>query len=233
MDVREKLDLVEMPRDVDKPVLLRFDPTYDPILRMQLSADVSLSRLRAIAEDELKKGLEAVEGVAAVKVSGGREEQIRIEIDEKRLAEIGIPITEVTNVLRQENLNQASGSLYDLDASYLVRMLNEFRTVDEIRGIVLRDQQGKPILLGDVAQVWRGVKDRGVITRYNGDESGRAGDLQGRRRQHRAPSRDAVKARLDSLKKGKTFPKNVESTIVFNQADFISESVYNVLSTRR
>jgi hydrophobic/amphiphilic exporter-1 (mainly G- bacteria), HAE1 family len=37
MDVREKLDLLEMPRDVDKPVLLRFDPTYDPILRMQLS----------------------------------------------------------------------------------------------------------------------------------------------------------------------------------------------------
>jgi len=229
MDVREKLDLIEMPRDVDKPVLLRFDPTYDPILRMQLSANVSLSQLRTIAEDDIKKGLEAVAGVAAVKVSGGREEQIRIELDEKRLAELGIPITEVTNVLRQENLNQASGSLYDLDASYLVRMLNEFRTIEEIRRIVLRNQQGKPILLGDVAEVWRGVKDRGVITRYNGEESVelaiyKEGDA------NTVTVARAVQSRLDALKKDKTFPKDVETTIVFNQADFISASVDNVLS---
>ena len=229
MDVREKLDLIELPRDIDKPVLLRFDPTYDPILRMQLSADVSLSRLRTIAEEEMKKGLEAVEGVAAVKVSGGREEQIRIELDEKRLAEVGIPITEVTNVLRQENLNQASGSLYDLEASYMVRMLNEFRDVDEIRRIVLRDQQGKAILLGDVAEVWRGVKDRGVITRYNGEESVelaiyKEGDA------NTVTVARAVKDRLEAVKKDKTFPKGVETTIVFNQADFISASVNNVLS---
>ncbi|MBI1356326.1 MAG: AcrB/AcrD/AcrF family protein [Acidobacteria bacterium] len=229
MDVREKLDLIEMPRDVDKPVILRFDPTYDPILRLQLSADVSLSRLRTIAEEDLKKGLEAVEGVAAVKVSGGREEQIRIELDEKRLAELGIPITEVTNVLRQENINQASGSLYDLDANYLVRMLNEFRTVDEMRRIVLRDQQGKPILLGDVAEVWRGVKDRGVITRFNGKESVELAIYKEGDANTVTVSR-AVLSRLDTLKKGKTFPKGVETTVVFNQAEFIQASVDNVLS---
>ena len=55
-----------------------------------------------------------------MKVVGGREEQIRIEIDEKRLAELNIPITEVTNTLRQGNLNQAGGSLYDLDAKSLL-----------------------------------------------------------------------------------------------------------------
>ncbi len=229
MDVREKLDLLEMPRDVSKPVLLRFDPTYDPILRMQLSAAVSLSRLRTIAEEDVKKGLEAVQGVAAVKVSGGREEQIRIELDEKRLAELRIPITEVTNILRQENLNQASGSLYDLDASYLVRMLNEFRTVEEISRIVLRDQQGKPVLLGDVAKVWRGVKDRGVITRFNGEESVELAVYKEGDANTVTVARD-VKNRLEALKKGKTFPEGVETTIVFNQADFISASVNNVLS---
>ncbi len=228
LDVREKLDLVQVPRDAERPVILRFDPSFDPILRMQLSASTSLARLRTIAEEELKKQLEAVEGVAAVKVAGGREEQIRIEIDEKRLAELGIPITEVTNILRQENLNQASGALYDFDASYLIRMLNEFRTVEEIQGIIVRNQDGRQVVLGDVAEVWRGVKDRGVITRFGGHESVelaiyKEGDA------NTVTVARGLEQRLEQIKKSKNYPKETEVAIVFNQADFISESVDNVL----
>ncbi|MEE8586265.1 MAG: efflux RND transporter permease subunit, partial [Acidobacteriota bacterium] len=129
LEVREKLDFVILPRDAEKSVILRFDPSFDPIQRIRLySAELGLSRLRYAAEKELKKDLEATAGVAAVKVIGGLEEQIRIEVDEKRLADLGIPITDVTRVLAQENLNQATGVLYDQDANYLVRMLNQFRS---------------------------------------------------------------------------------------------------------
>jgi HAE1 family hydrophobic/amphiphilic exporter-1 len=230
IDVREKLDLIELPRDVGKPVILRFDPSYDPIMRVQLAGeDMGLARLRYVAEEEIKKRLEATDGVAAIKIAGGREEQIRIEIDEKRLAELGVPISEVTNILRAENLNQASGSLYDLDANYLVRMLNQFTSVEEIRNIIIRDQQGRKIVLGDVAEVWQGVKDRGVIARYNGKESVemaiyKEGDA------NTVTVAKAVKARLDAVSKEKTFPTGVTYEVVFNQADFISESVNNVLS---
>lgn len=230
IDVREKLDLIELPRDAGKPVILRFDPSYDPIMRVQLSGEMGLARLRYVAEQDLKKRLEATDGVAAIKVAGGREEQIRIEIDEKRLAELGVPISEVTNILRAENLNQASGSLYDLDANYLVRMLNQFTSVEEIRNIIIRDQQGRKIVLGDVAEVWQGVKDRGVIARYNGQESVevaiyKEGDA------NTVTVANTVKARLESLTKEKTFPQGVKYEVVFNQADFISESVDNVLSS--
>jgi HAE1 family hydrophobic/amphiphilic exporter-1 len=229
IDVREKLDLIELPRDVGKPVILRFDPSYDPIMRVQLSADMGLARLRYVAEEEMKKRLEATDGVAAIKIAGGREEQIRIEIDEKRLADLGVPISEVTNILRAENLNQASGSLYDLDANYLVRMLNQFTSVEEIRNIIIRDQEGRKIVLGDVAEVWQGVKDRGVIARYNGKESVemaiyKEGDA------NTVTVARAVKARLEAVTKEKTFPQGVTYEVVFNQADFISESVNNVLS---
>ncbi len=229
MDVREKLDLVQLPRDVKKPVILRFDPSFDPIMRLQLHADISLVRLRTIADRDVKKRLESVEGVAAVKIVGGREEQIRIELDEKKLAELGVPITEVTDTLRQENLNQASGSLYDLDANYLVRMLNEFRTVDEIREIVIRDTEGRRIVLGDIASVWRGERERSVIARYDGSESVemalyKEGDA------NTVTVAAAIKQRLGALKGEKTFPKGVEHAIVFNQADFISQSVANVLN---
>lgn len=229
IEVREKLDLLSLPQDAEKPVILRFDPSYDPIMRLQLYSDMSLSRLRTVAEEEMKKRLESVDGVAAIKVAGGREEQIRVEIDEKQLAELGIPITEVTQVLEQANLNRASGSLYDLDANYLVRMLNEFQTVDEIRGMIVRDSEGRRILLGDIAEVWRGTKDRGVIARYNGDESvelaiykeGDANTVQ---------VSEAVKIRLNQLKREEGFPQGLQWAVVFNQADFIFESVANVLN---
>ncbi|MGH9341743.1 MAG: efflux RND transporter permease subunit [Acidobacteriota bacterium] len=229
MDVREKLDLIELPRDVEKPVILRFDPSYDPIMRLQLYGDLSLTRLRYVADKEVKKSLESTEGVAAVKVVGGREEQIRIEIDEKRLADLGISITEVTWVIDQSNLNRASGSLYDLDANYLVRMLNEFQSVEEIQRIIIRDQDGRKVVLGDVAQVWRGVRDRDIIARFNGKESVelaiyKEGDA------NTVTVSEAVRARLKGLTDSKTFPQGVQYAVVSDQAEFINEAVDNVLS---
>lgn len=229
MDVREKLDVISLPRDAERPVILRFDPSYDPIMRMQLYGNLSLSRLRYAAEKEIQKALESTDGVAAVKVIGGLEEQIRIEIDEKRLAELRIPITQITDILRQENLNQASGSLYDLDANYLVRMLNEFRSVEEIHNIIIRDQEGRKIVLGDVARVWRGTKDRDIIARLDGKESVemaiyKEGDA------NTVTVSQAIHAKLNAIKGARNYPKGVEYKVVFDQANFIKSAVNDVLS---
>lgn len=230
LEVREKLDAVNLPRDVRRPVLLRFDPSNDPVMRIQVTGASSLSRLRYLAEKEIKRGLESVDGVAAIKVLGGVEEQIRIEIDEKKLGETGIPITEVTRILGQENLNQASGSLYDLDANYMVRVLNQFRGVDEMRGVVLRDQGGRRVLLSDVARVTRGGKDRETITRLNGTESVELAVYKEGDANAVTVSR-GVLARLDSMKKTNVFPKDVNHEVVFNQARFIEAAIDDVLQS--
>ncbi|MDA1314212.1 MAG: efflux RND transporter permease subunit [Acidobacteria bacterium] len=227
MDVREKLDGLTLPEDAVKPVVLRFDPSQDPIMRIQIFGEVSLSQLRYLGEKELKQGLELSEGVAAVKVLGGREEQILIDVDEERLAELGIPITELTNILRQENLNQASGSLYDQDARYMVRMLNEFRSIAEIQRIIVRDQQGRKVILADIADVRRGTKDREVIARLNGNESVELAIYKEGDANTVTVSR-AVRAKLASLEKGPSYPKGISYEIVFDQAGFISDSVNNV-----
>ena len=230
VDVREKLDLIEFPQDSERPVILRFDPANDPILRIQVHGGLTLARLRDIADREFSKRLEAVDGVAAVKVVGGREEQIRVEIDERRVAELGLSITQVTDILRQENLNQASGSLYDLDMNYMVRMVNEFRSVDEVRGIVVADQEGRKILVRDVARVWRGSKERDIIARYNGSESVemavyKEGDA------NTVIVARAVMELLEEMSKEQTFPQGVQTSAVFDQSRFITQSVDNVLSS--
>ena len=230
VEVREKLDLIDFPEDVQRPVLLRFDPSNDPIMRVQVHGGLTLAQLRDFAEREFKKRLEAVKGVAAVKIAGGREEQIRIAIDERRVAELGIPITQVTEILRQENLNQASGSLYDLDMNYMVRMVNEFRSVEEVRNIVVEDQSGRKILMKDVARVWRGSKERDIIARFNGSESVEMAVFKEGDANTVTVSR-AVRDRLESMRKEPTFPDGVETSPVFDQARFITGSVRHVLSS--
>ena len=229
VDVREKLDLIEFPQDSERPVILRFDPANDPILRIQVHGGLTLARLRDVADREFSKRLEAVEGVAAVKVVGGREEQIRVEIDERRVAEMGLSITQVTDILRQENLNQASGSLYDLDMNYMVRMVNEFRAVDDVRGIVIADDGGRKILLRDVARVWRGSKEREIIARYNGSESVEMAVYKEGDANTVTVSR-AVMDLLERMSKEPTFPQGVQTSAVFDQSRFITQSVDNVLS---
>lgn len=140
LDVIAKLDALQLPLDAKKPVTLRFDPTLDPVMRYALYYDeesieteqtddvqveyasdtedlnsrdaiTELKQLRIIADELLKKNLESSDGVAAVKISGGLEEEIQVNLDQRRLAYLNIPIESVTNILGAENVNLSGGLL--------------------------------------------------------------------------------------------------------------------------
>ncbi len=173
-DVREKLDQVFLPDDAERPLILRYDPTLDPIIRVGLygAPDASgLFRTRYIAEEDIKRKLETLPGVAAVKVKGGLEEEIRVELNEQQLTLIGIDIQQVKNRLAQENVNLAGGNLKEGQTEYLVRTLNEFKTVPEIREVVIGTWNNREIKIKDVANVSRTNREREIITRIDGQES--------------------------------------------------------------
>lgn len=170
-DVREKLDQVFLPPEAKKPLILKYDPTLDPIQRLGLYGDQSLFALRYLAEEEIKRELETLEGVAAVKVRGGLEEEIRVELDERQITLLGLDIQEVNRRLASENINLAGGNLKEGQTEYLVRTLNEFRDLEEIRGLVIGRREGVDLRVKDVGTVTRTNKEREVITRVNGKES--------------------------------------------------------------
>lgn len=170
-DLREKLDQVFLPQDANRPLILRYDPSLDPIMRLGLYGDASLTYLRYLAEEEIKRALETVEGVAAVKVKGGLEEEIRVEIEEQKLTLINMNIQLVRNRLAQENINLAGGNLKEGQTEYLVRTLNEFRTVKEIEEVVIGRFGGVDVKIKDIGHVWRTSKEREIITRIDGKES--------------------------------------------------------------
>ncbi len=167
-DVREKLDQTFLPDEAESPTILRYDPSLDPIMQIGLVAPGSLESVRLIAEEIVERRLETVPGVAAVKVRGGLEEEIRIEVDEALVRGRGITLQEVSNRLRQENLDQASGLLREGNVTYLVRTRNELGTLEEIASIPIRRDGDSVTRLSDIARVTPTYKDDRVITRIDG-----------------------------------------------------------------
>ncbi|MEM7519230.1 MAG: efflux RND transporter permease subunit, partial [Planctomycetota bacterium] len=130
-----------------------------------------LKSLRRFADEELKKALESTEGVAAVKISGGLEDEVQVYIDQQRLAQLKLPIESITSVLRSENVNLSGGRLEQGAQQFLVRTVNQFRTVEEMEGVVVASRSGAPVYLRDVATVEMGFKERESITRIDGVEA--------------------------------------------------------------
>ena len=170
-EVREKLDQVFLPEEAKKPVILRYDPSLDPILRLGVTGGPDLFYTRYVAEEQIKRDLETVDGVAAVKVKGGYEEEIWVELDEKKISLMGLDIQQIRERLARENVNLAGGNLKEAQTEYIVRTLNEFKTVPEIGKTAIRLDNGVEIKLNDIGKVYRTNKERQIITRLNGQES--------------------------------------------------------------
>jgi HAE1 family hydrophobic/amphiphilic exporter-1 len=170
-EVREKIDQVFLPEQAQRPLILRYDPTLDPVVRLGLHGGANLFTLRYFADEDIKRALEKIPGVAAVRVKGGYEEEIRINVSEHQLVALGLSLEEVSQRLFQENINIAGGNLKEGDTEYVVRTLNEFSGLDDIANLVITHKNGVPIYLRDFAEVQSTFKDREVLTRVNGEES--------------------------------------------------------------
>ncbi|HNZ18377.1 MAG TPA: efflux RND transporter permease subunit [Candidatus Hydrogenedentes bacterium] len=179
-DVRDRLDLFEPPEEVTQnPVILRYDPTLDPIMRVAIvdtSEDVArqqerLTQIRESAERHIKSDLEGELGIAQVLVKGGREEEIQVLVDAQKLKNLGLNLDSISNSLAQQNINLSGGRLKEGKTEYLVRTVNEYKTVSEIGDTLIVTPAGIPIALSQVAEVIQGEKDRDTVVRLNGGEA--------------------------------------------------------------
>jgi len=177
-DTLEKLDLVFLPDEAERPLILRFDPSLDPVLELSLATTVSgaagepeLRRLRRIAELQVKRALEPITGVAAVRVRGGLEEEIHVLLDDERLRQTGLSVATVIERLRQENINVAGGTLTEGRTEYMVRTLNEYTDLEQMKDTIVAVREGRQIRVRDLGEVRWGHRERQIVTRTDGRES--------------------------------------------------------------
>ncbi|NQT97236.1 MAG: efflux RND transporter permease subunit [Candidatus Marinimicrobia bacterium] len=247
MDVREKLDALVLPLDVTRPVVLRFDPSLDPIMRfgliaeqagedsIQTEVDVTssgfdedkLKYLRRFADEEIKEELESALGVAAIKVSGGLEDEIQVLVDQARLAQLNYPIERIASLLGAENVNLSGGRLAEGTQQYLVRTINQFQSVVEIGDVILTSEENKPVYLRDVAEVRHGYKEREAITRIDGKEAVEIAIYKEGDANTVAVARE-VEKRLSRVRD--MLSRDMQLIKIYDQATFISQAVSEVIN---
>ena len=177
-DTLEKLDLVFLPDEAERPLILHYDPSLDPVMELSLSGrgeafrgEEGLRRLRRLSELQIKRALEPIKGVAAVRVRGGLEEEIHVLLSTDALRRSGIPIQAVIDRLRQENINVAGGTIQEGRTEYMVRTLNEYEDLVQIGETVVASPGGRDVRIRDLGKVVRSHKERQMLTRADGGES--------------------------------------------------------------
>jgi len=153
-EVKDKVDpiLNELPQDAERPVVQRFDPTALPVVEMVLSGNVDATELYDIADKQLRMKLSQIRGVADLSITGGREREIRIELDRQTVEQLGISLPRLSQILAAQNIEMPGGSIQRSSQEFSVRLEGNFDSVESIRSLEVPTANGMR-RLGDIAVV--------------------------------------------------------------------------------
>ena len=175
LNVSNKLNEVSSyPINVEQPVISSSGDDASPVIWMMLRTTQKeqkhIYNYKTFFENEIKEKIERVDGVAGIMVIGGREDEVHIKIDSKKLSSYGLTIDEVINVIQSENVNVSAGTMYVDRRTYRIRTTAEFNDLESIEYLVIKSDGSKRILLSDIGSVSFGNdKERSVATYLGAD----------------------------------------------------------------
>ncbi|OYT74878.1 MAG: multidrug transporter [Armatimonadetes bacterium JP3_11] len=230
IDVQAKVNTIlgQLPEGAERPTILKLDTQSQPTMYLSLTGNRPPYELRDLAENIIKDRLSSVPGVAAVSVAGGQKREIQVAVDKRRLNAYGLSINTIVRTLQGANLNVPAGRITEGERDYNVRLLGEFKSVDELRNLEIylpnpRNpmQRGSIVRLKDVADVRDTVEERTELTRVNGKEDVSI-VIQKTSDGNAIEVSDGVKAQIARIQQ--EYP-DLQFTITQDTADAVKESL--------
>src|SRR5947199_5044356 len=226
-EVRDRINRVIplLPKTIQQPTVEKFDPDAAPVLTLAVSANKPVRDITEYADKVLRRQLESVNGVGQVLILGGRQRQINIWLDADRLRAYNLTVTDVSRALQAQNIEIPGGRVDQGPQSVTLRTRGRVQTVAEFGDIVIREKDGHPVRVIDVARVEDGQAEAETIANVNG-----AGTvLLQVRRQSRTNTVEVVKAVKDRLSDLKAnLPAGYNVRVVRDLSEFIEASIHNV-----
>lgn len=229
-DVREKIASIRssLPEDAKDPLVFRFDPSMMPILSIAAvdkSSSLNEYSLRKLLDDSIKPALERIPGVAEVKVRGGLEREVQVELSLSRLKALQLSPQQIIAALKRENINIPAGRITQPEAEFSLRTLGRFQSPSDISGIAIDNRGGIPVHIRDVASVKDGFKEKRSLTRLNGKDTVVV-SIWKQSGTNTVAVADKVLKEVERLRK--EYP-GLDFTLVLDQADFIKRSASSTL----
>ena len=221
--VREKVDLAkpDLPPEAEEPILSEFNFAEFPIMQVNISGQYDLVRLKEVSES-LQDRLEQIPSILEVRLNGGLERQVRVDVDLQQLQFYNIAFDDVIEAIASENVTIPGGAIDVGSQEYLIRIDGEFTDTRSIEGLVVALHGGTPVYVRDVATVDFGFADRTSYARLDGHPVVTL-DIVKRSGENIIETSDAVKAAVAELQP--TFPPTTVVKITSDQSEDIRDMV--------
>ena len=232
-DIREKVAAAinRLPRDTLPPVITKLDPQSDPIMTLLVSGPMSRRELTEIADKQVRRAIQTVDGVGSVDLNGGQGRQIRVLLDAQKLTAHNFTVLDVRSALQRENIEAPGGRMITGPQELGLRTLGRVTSAEQFGEIVIGTRGGTPVRIRDVAQVedgaqelrtWSGLFRKGTpaqdivsiqVVRQSGTNTVRVAD--------------DVRSKLDELRA--QLPPGVQLQVVHDISEFIRASVHSLI----
>jgi hydrophobic/amphiphilic exporter-1 (mainly G- bacteria), HAE1 family len=227
-EVRDKVNqvLAELPKGIDPPVVTKLDPGSAPVLFVALQSKQPIRETTELADKVVRRQIETIDGVGQVALVGGRKRQINVELDPIGLRAHGVTAVDVMQVLASQNLNVPGGTVETGPRNLTLRVAGRVASVDEISRLVVRQEAGHPVRVGDVAHVEDGEEAEESFAQFDEDPTVVL-MIKKQSGKNTVAVVDSVVSRLDEIRK--TLPAGVSLEVVYDNSGVIRTSTHAVL----
>ncbi|WIG97437.1 efflux RND transporter permease subunit [Myxococcus sp. SDU36] len=226
-DVQTKVSQVQrrLPLDIDPPIISKSNPEDQPILWVGVSGPFSQQVVSDFARYRVKEKLQTIPGVGEVQLGGMLERNVRIWVDAQKLDALGLTVMDVTAALQREHVELPAGRIETQGREVNVRVMGEALDLETLRRIIVREQDGFPVYLKDVALVEDGFEDVRRMARINGEPAQGVG-IKKQRGANAVAVAQGIRAELAKMQKD--LPEGMQLGVNFDSTQFIEESVHEI-----
>jgi hydrophobe/amphiphile efflux-1 (HAE1) family protein len=224
-DVREKVAgaIKSVPPELLPPVITKVDPDADPVMSLLVSSDaMSLRTLTEIADKQVSRAIQTVNGVGQVTIAGSRAREIHIVVDIEKLNSYGLSLTEVRDAVVAENVEIPGGAVEQGKGQLLLRTMGRIDTSEDFNYIVVATKNGTPIRLSDIGYA-EDTFERPTSSVWQGDKPAVLLDIRRSMGENTVAVIEGIRSRLQAIQRG--LPKSVRLTVVRDDSKFIYASV--------
>ncbi|MEL4894702.1 efflux RND transporter permease subunit [Crocosphaera sp. Alani8] len=226
-----------LPNNLEPPRLFKYEPSQLPVYEFALTSSIKKDvDLRVFAEEELAREISIIPGVASVDVSGGVEEEVRVNIDLNRLQALGVGLRDVLDELDVRNQDVAGGRLLGKNEEPLTRAVGRFKTAEELRNLPFTvnnngiNNLSQRVYLQDFAEVIDGTEDQRIFVSLNGTPAVKF-SIQKQPDANTIQVINAVKEKIKNLTDSNIISKDMTLVATLDESVFIENSIQNVINS--
>lgn len=218
----------ELPTDLpQEPVVLEIDLSEIPIMYVNISGNFDLARLKQYA-DNIKDKIEGVKTINRVDLVGALDREIQVDVDMYRMQAAQITMDDIERAIKYENMTISGGSVNTGPMKRAIRVVGEFKEVDELENIIVTALPGTPVYLKDIATIHDGFKEKESYARLNGENVITLNVIK-RSGENLIATADDIRALIEAEKD--KLPKDLKITITGDQSVFTRTTVHDLVNT--